>query len=71
MPNFISRWFTPSDSDQSGMVEPEPQRKAVSPALIGVAKAKKKTQSRFAGAASDINMFTDEAAIAKKKLLGQ
>jgi hypothetical protein len=72
MPNFIARWFTPSDSDNSGMVGPKaPAQAKVSPALIGVAKAKKKTQSKFAGAASELNMFTDEAALAKKNLLGQ
>uniref|UniRef100_A0A6M3L289 Uncharacterized protein n=1 Tax=viral metagenome TaxID=1070528 RepID=A0A6M3L289_9ZZZZ len=73
MAEFIARWFTPSDSDQSGMVGSGPARKPqVSPAQAGGAKAKKKkTQTKYAGQESRLNMFTDEAEIAKKTLLGQ
>ena len=73
MAEFIARWFTPSDSDQSGMVGPSQsaRKPTVSPAKAGAAKAKKKTQTKYGGLESKLNMFSEEAEIAKKTLLGQ
>ena len=71
MASFIQRWFTPSKSDGSGMVSPQPSRpspapKRPEPEISGVAKAK--TVTRFGGGVG--KRIEDEAKTAKKKLLG-
>lgn len=74
MAEFFMRMFTPSKSDQSGMVEPKStpaKKKVIAPGQAGVPK--KKTQTRFAGAfaGTGLNMFKDQADTVKKALLGQ
>jgi len=72
MANFVARWFTPTKSDQSGMIEPE----APKPEALKKEKEEKKlsarTLTRFAGiSALGAQTKREEAAIAKKTLLGQ
>jgi len=69
----MGRMFTPSNSDGSGMVAPQAPPGGPSPVAIAdrKAKAKKKTQTKFAGDAQGLNTLNEEAKLAKKALLGQ
>ena len=68
MANFVARWFTPpSEKTQAAPERQVPKKKEVSPAVVGLGK--QKTRSRYAGAYS--RRTQDEAALAKKTLLGQ
>ena len=74
MANVIARWFTPSDSDRSGMVGDRNStarnvQKKKEAERTGVAKAR--TQTKYAGAALGAQYKKDEADTAKKMLLGQ
>lgn len=70
MANFIMRMFTPSNSDNSGMVAPQATRKPGAPKATAEGLKKKKTQTRYGGATALASAKT-EADTAKKMLLGQ
>jgi len=65
----MGRWFTPSDSDGSGMVAPQQPGKVATPATAEKKKLKKRTETRYGG--STASLLAEEAEIAKKSLLGQ
>jgi hypothetical protein len=77
MAEFIARWFTPSDSDQQSGAQynaaqqaaaatvKAKEKQAVSPALAGMARAFKKSQTTYGG------LLGGDADTSKKVLLGQ
>lgn len=67
MGEFIGRWFTPSKSDKSGMVAPLPNKPGPKVAELVTKKARRTTQSRYAGAAQ----YAKEAETTRKMLLGE
>ena len=73
MANVIARWFTPSDSDGSGMVgdRNSTARNVQKKKKDEVVRPKARTQTKYAGAALGAQYKKDEADTAKKMLLGQ
>ena len=86
MAEFIARWFTPSDSDQTSGAQYNTnlnaQQQAAAAAerarrpaevkqeLRETGRAKKKTVTKFGGAPAQPSLLSDQAAVAKT-LLGQ
>lgn len=84
MAEFIARWFTPSDSDQTSgaqynaninaqqQAEAAARRPAEVKQEIREAKRpKKRTITKFGGVSDQPSMLNEQADMARKTLLGQ
>jgi len=76
MAEFIGRWFTASNSDQSGMVGNKNNRptfwgKVTKSPAPRVKKKGPRSRTRFAGGADSLGLPKQEARAARKTLLGQ